>query len=384
LAPAGLLAEPASRAVTGDRFSEDLHRELDVAEARQREALAIFDEGGHELEAAETRVVLVSTLTRRASMGEAIDRAEIGTMIDHAIEAFDRLGDDFGSAIGRVSDGILAVAFGELDRARTLADEALPFAQRCGDRFSLSRIAYVRGMVADVEGDAPTAYRHIEDSLRLVDELGLHQAVTAQARLLGPLAERCDQPDLAAQWRAFVAQRGDGWTHYDGSVVASARNREGIAALAAGDIGRAARAHHAALEWFSAAGVHAGVAFTESCLGFLATAADDAPGAARHHAAALAAALEAGDPAPIALALEGCAGAPGDPVVTATLLGAADRLWCAAAIERTHRAQVDAIAARARVELGDDRYAAALAAGAALERGRTLELARSTWSQRTL
>ena len=233
-------------------------------------------------------------------------------------------------------------------------------------------------MVADVEGDAPTAYRHIEDSLRLLDELGLHQAVTAQARLLGPLAERCDQPDLAAQWRAFVAHRGDGWTHYDGTVVASARNREGIAALAAGDIGRAARAHHAALEWFSAAGVHAGVAFTESCLGFLATAGDDAPGAARHHAAALAAALESGDPAPIALALEGCAGASGDPVVTATLLGAADRLWCATAIERTHRAEVDAIAARARAELGDDRYAAAHAAGAALERGRTLELARAT------
>ena len=311
-------------------------------------------------------------------MGEAIDRAEIVAMVDDATEAFDRLGDDFGSAVVRVTDAILAVAFGELDRARALADAALPFAQRCGDRFSLSRISYVRGMVADLEGDAPTAYRHIEDSLRLLDELGLHQAVTAQARLLGPLAERCDQPDLAAQWRAFVAHRGDGWTHYDGTVVASARNREGIAALAAGDIGRAARAHHAALEWFSAAGVHAGVAFTESCLGFLATAADDAPGAARHHAAALAAALEAAtrrrSPSPWRAAPE----RPRDPVVTATLLGAADRLWCATAIERTHRAEVDAIAARARAELGDDRYAAAVAAGAALERGRTLELARAT------
>ena len=69
LALAGLLAEPASRAVTGDRFGEDLHRELDVAEARQREALAIFDDGGHELDAAETRVVLVTTLTRRAVDG---------------------------------------------------------------------------------------------------------------------------------------------------------------------------------------------------------------------------------------------------------------------------------------------------------------------------
>ena len=66
--------------------------------------------------------------------------------------------------------------------------------------------------------------------------------------------------------------------------------------------------------------------------------------------------------------------------MTATLLGAADRLWRPTAVARTHRAQVDAIAARARAELGDDRYAAAFATGEALDRTRSLELARGVSS----
>ena len=242
-------------------------------------------------------------------MGEAIDRAEIVAMVDDAIEVFDRRGDDFGSAVVRVTDAILAVAFGELDRARALADAALPFAQRCGDRFSLSRVSYVRGMVADVEGDAPTAYRHIEDSLRLLDELGLHQAVTAQARLLGPLAERCDQPDLAAQWRSFVAHRGDGWTHYDGTVVAVGAQPRGHR--------RAGRRRHRTRRPRPprrARVVPAPPASTPAWRSPSRASASSRRRATTHPRrpattrAALAAALEAGDPAPMALALEGCAG----------------------------------------------------------------------------
>ena len=166
----------------------------------------------------------------------------------------------------------------------------------------------------------------------------MHQAVTAQARLLGPLADRCDEPELAAQWRAFVNDRGDGWTHYDGTVVASARNHEGLAARAAGDLGRAADAHHAALEWYTSAGIPTGVAFTESCLGFLAAERGRPRRRGRHHAAALAAAVDVDDPAALALALEGRAADHRATRRTApTLLGAADRFWPAAAPSTARR-----------------------------------------------
>ena len=65
-------------------------------------------------------------------------------------------------------------------------------------------------MLADLDGDPATAYGHIERSLRLVDQLGIHQAVTAQARLLVPLAARWVTPGWpcsgARSWRA--AARG--------------------------------------------------------------------------------------------------------------------------------------------------------------------------------
>jgi hypothetical protein len=185
------------------------------------------------------------------------------------------------------------VVAGDLDRASAALAAGRPIAQRTGDRFATSRLDYVQGMLDDLGGDPAAAYRHIERSLRVADELGLREAVTAQARLLPPLAERCGQPDLAAQWRAFLGDRDSGWTHYDGSAMAAAHNREGLDARAAGDPGRAAAAHAQALDWYIAAGLDEGTAFTESCLGFLAADQGDEAAAGRHHAAALTAAVAA-------------------------------------------------------------------------------------------
>ena len=149
------------------------------------------------------------------------------------------------------------------------------------------------------------AYGHIERSLRLVDELGIHHAVTAQARLLVQLAERCGEDRLAAQWRSFVEGRGAGWTHYDASVMASAHNQDGLRARAEGDLDRAVTAHRAALEWYLTANIAAGIVFSESSLGFMATARGDEASAVCHHAAALVAAAASEDPNALALALEG-------------------------------------------------------------------------------
>ena len=251
------------------------------------------------------------------------------------------------------------------------------YAERNAERFALSRISLVRGTIADLRGDVHSAYRHVEHGLRLLDELGIHQAVTAQARMLAPLADRCDEPELAAQWRVFVNDRGDGWTHYDGTIMASARNHAGLAARTAGDLDHAADAHRSALEFYASAGIPSGIAFTRSCLGFLAAERGDDTEAAAHHEAALLAASAVDDPAALALALEGRAAGLADPTDRAVLLGGADRWWSAVvAAEPTHRADVAAIAEAARQALGDAAYAAALAEGASLDR-RTL-IARAT------
>ena len=54
--------------------------------------------------------------------------------------------------------------------------DARSHTRRTGERFSSSRVEWMLGMLADVGGDPATAYRHIERSLRLLDELGMGQA----------------------------------------------------------------------------------------------------------------------------------------------------------------------------------------------------------------
>ncbi len=378
LAGSGLYAEPPGPSAAGEALGAELHHELAIAERRQREALTIYLAAGDVLESARVKLLLLVTLGRRAAIGEPVDRDEVAALVREATAVFDRSGDDYGSAMVRAMDGTFAVVDGAFDRAVAAAHAAQVFARRIGDRFAMSRISYVLGMVADVLEDPGAAYRHIEHGLRLVDELRLHRAVTAQARLLAPLADRCGERELAAQWRTFLADRGEDWTHFDGTVVAAARNREGLAARAVGDLSRAERTHTAALEWYTAAGLPAGVAFSESCLGFLASQRGAIVDAALHHGRALSAAIRSEDGAVLALAVEGCASVRRDPAAAVMLLAGAAVVRAAAPPTEaaTHRDDIRAVDERAHATLGAAGHDAARAAGAALDRHRLLLLAR--------
>ena len=367
LASVGLVAEPGIRA--GADASTDLHDELLVAEHRQREALALDEVGGDEWAIANDCLLLLSTLTRQASVGERIDVAEVDALRACASAMFEQLGDDYGMSVTMVTSAMLAIAQGDLERAADEAAAAEAITRRTGELFAASRLEYVLGMLADLAGDAAAAYGHIERSLRLVDQLGVHQAVTAQARMLVPLAARMGDAGLAAQWRSFVESRGEGWTHFDGSVMAAAQNRTGLRARSAGEHERSATAHRAARDWYRDAHVPTGVALSESCLGFLASERGDHDAAREHHAAALVAAVASDDAAAIGLALEGAAAVAagdGEHGRAATLLGAAGASWARVpdAI-RTHRADIDAVGAAVRAELGDERFERAIEAGAA-------------------
>ena len=234
LALSGLVTEPTGRTAGGPAEGDDPRRAWRPprpANASRRDVPG----SGDDHDVATSRAPPAEHAGPAGLVRRAVDADEVGVLVDDAAARFDGLGDDFGSAVVRVTHAMFAIATGDLAWRRSSIEAALQHAERSGDRFSTSRIEYVLGMIDDLADDPQRAYRHIERSLRLADELGINQAVTAQARLLGPLAERCGEPELAATWRAFVADRSDGWSHYDATVMALARNHEGLGARAAGD-----------------------------------------------------------------------------------------------------------------------------------------------------
>jgi predicted ATPase/DNA-binding SARP family transcriptional activator len=368
----GLLAD-----FGGMRRAGGFEEELELADRRQLSAAAIGIERGDELVVAYARSQRSLTLTRRVLAGFAVDRAEIADLIDSAIASFDEHGDHFGAGQTRIMQAVGLFAAGDRVGCARAAQSARDHAEQCGDRFVSGRAEWIEGLLADAEGDVEGAYRHIERGLQYLDELGMGHEVTAQAGLLTKLAERRGESDLASQWRTFVAGRAGGVARHDVLLRASASNGEGTAARAVGDLQQALAAHRAALASYVEAGVLGGVAFTESCLGFLAAEMGEAHAAATHHTNALRAANRAGDGAGIALALEGVASGStdGQPERAAMLLGAASRLWSDVAVERSHRADVETVADHVRRTIGDARFAASYERGTTLETAAAVDLA---------
>jgi hypothetical protein len=267
---------------------------------------------------------------------------------------------------------------GDRDGCARAAQSARDHAEQCGDRFVRGRVEWIEGLLADAAGDTDRAYRCTERGLRFLDELGMGHEVTAQASLLVELAERRGEHELASQWRTFVAGRTGGPARHDVLLRASVRNGEGATARAAGQLDRALAAHREALVAYTEAGVRGAVAFTESCLGFLAAEMGESQAASAHHATALDVATRAGDAAATALALEGVASGLDDRQAerVASLLGAAGRLWTQAGAPPSHRADVDATADHARRTLGAMRFAAAYERGSQLEPAAAVDLGR--------
>jgi len=355
--------------------------ELDLADRRQRDAVALGLEAGDDLIVAYARSQHALTLTRRALAGLAVDRDELAALVEAAATAFEHFDDQFGAGTTRTIEAVGLLAAGDLDRCATAIRSARDHALRCGDRYVQGRAEWIAGLLADAAGDAPGAYRRIERGLLLLDELGMGREVTGQASLLVTMAERAGQPHLAAQWRRFVAARTGGLARHDVLLTASARNAEGLQARRAGDLDRALAAHLDALASYEQARTQSAIAFTESCLGFLSAERGDPAGALVHHAAALEAATLAAAPGALALALEGMAAGCGDgrAELAAVVLGAASRLWSASPDPgaATHRADVAAVADRMQSLLGPDAFAAAYARGARMGEAEALATARS-------
>jgi hypothetical protein len=321
------------------------------------------------------------TLVRRRLAGVAIDTDELTRLLEQAVAGFVALGDDFGLGMTRVIQAVAALGAGDLQEASVAVEAARRHGTRSGDRFARGRASWIEGLIAQARGDDANAYRLVERGLRLLDELGMGREVTAQAGVLITLAEAAGEQDLAAQWRTFVGDGGGGLARHDLLVMASARNGEGLRAREAGNFELARVAHLEALRRYRDAGVSGGVAYTESCLGFLADQMGQRDVAAAHHAAALSEARDADEPGSIALAVEGMASGFLDDRAewAALMLGAAKALWdfTAARDPVSHREDVAAIGERVRQLLGADVFDAAFARGTKLGREQIVTIARS-------
>jgi hypothetical protein len=371
----GLLADFGERSSEPGGFAPELER----AEARQRRALELQLDVGDDVAVAYTRAFLALTLTRRALAGLPRDGDELAALVASAVEAFDALDDPFGLGMVRTVDAVHALVAGDPDRSQRAADAAFDAAVRSGDHFVRGRVEWIRGLLARAVGDPDRAYRHIERGLLFLDELGMGQEVTVQAALLVDLAEQRGRATLAEQWRTFVFARGGGLARHDILLLASTRNREALQARRIGDLTRSRAAHLAARDAYVEADVSAAIGFTESCLGFVASALGDYDDALAHHVAALSAAVDAHDPATLALALEGLASVTADDAA-AVLVGGAAGIRDGASVdlaELTHRDDVAMVAARARDALGDAEFSSAYGRGRTMSSGDLVALARS-------
>lgn len=345
----------------------ELESASEIAERRQRRAVAMSAELGDDHVTAYCQFLLLATMmTRRASAGKPFDSEEFARLAASAYDVFVRFENHYGAGCTRVTEALAALLVGDIGAATVATETARTHAEASGERYLTSRVEYLLCVMADLADEPRVAYRHAERSLRLLDELGIHEAVTAQARLLPALAERGGEPELAAQWRRFVADRNGSWSHFDGTVVAAAQNRDGLAARKSGDLNRAVAAHTSALEWYEAADLTAGVAFSASCLGFIDAARGDPAMAARHHRRALHAAIRSGDADSLTLALEGIAGALDLSEEAGWVLGAARRRreLASGGAAASHREDVAAIADALRASLGDAAFEDAIAKGA--------------------
>jgi predicted ATPase len=193
-----------------------VEREVFGSEVRVKEAVALASTTDDDSLLAYARAMLALTLARRAMFGlRQGEEPQMAELLTSARGTFERQADEFGLALVSIVGIIDAVTKEDVGRATVLCEGAVARAARHPDRFARGRLAWFEGMLAESAGDPVAAYRHVERGVRLLDELGMGPEVTTHGALLARLAETNGEPELAAQWKAFVLERAGTWGHDD-------------------------------------------------------------------------------------------------------------------------------------------------------------------------
>ncbi|WP_433349296.1 BTAD domain-containing putative transcriptional regulator [Microtetraspora malaysiensis] len=343
----------------------------DVAdrEDRRREALRQYEEADDPGGLARAQWFLAYTAI---DLG---DLAVAGELLDLALPAFRSAGDLWGTAAALATRAKLAHVRGDLDALRRDGERSLALFDEIGDRWGRLEATGWLGALAEMTGDLDEAARLHRDGLRLAEELELWPEVGGRHAWLGWIALRRGDfaeagEHCARALRLAVEQRHQAGEIFAKMGLAFAARQEGRLDLAETHLRdvleRAPRRNSG-----EAAPPYLPLVLIE--LGFVAELRGDAPVAYDLHLEAFHLAAGFDTSRNMTIVLDGLAGAlslAGHHERAAWLLGAAAASRASGALSPApapaERADIDRVTTRVRTALGEERFAAEAALGAAL------------------
>lgn len=248
--------------------------------------------------------------------------------------------------------------------------ESLAICEELGDIQERAWVLNRMGWLAREQGDTALAHARLEKSLELYRELGDSDGIIEGLNTLGEVAVIQENPARATMLleESLALSRSVGYA----IGTAWALNHLGHVAQLEHDYGRATQLHMESLAVFREFGEQQiGTPSAHQSLGECALAQDDLVGAQAWLSAGLEQFRKLGHQAGVARCLAGLgsmAGMSGRPAQAARVWGAADALRQAIGgrPDPAARATYERAVALARAQLGDEAFAAAWAAGAAL------------------
>ncbi|RFS84548.1 AfsR/SARP family transcriptional regulator [Actinomadura spongiicola] len=337
----------------------------DRAAAARDEALRRVDATG----AAGTRAWARWFLT--LAYFQTDDVAEAAVTLEEALTGFRACGDRWGEAAALALRAMHGHAHGDPAAMRRDAERADRLFGETGDRWGRLQAIEGLGALAELTGDYDRAERLQRDGQRMAEELHMWPDVASRMAWRGWIAHlRGDQPSarrLFGRAMRVAVEQGHA------SAVTFADLGLGLVALADGRLDDAQDRFEGMLRAVSPEDFPPlYLPLIQIALGQVAEARGDVATAVTYQRDALAVAIRLESPRDLAGSLEGLAGALN---LSGRHREAAEALGKAAAIRADtgvlpgpiERDDIDRAAGRARGEMGEDAFAAAAAAGKALE-----------------
>ncbi|GEC08112.1 SARP family transcriptional regulator [Streptomyces spinoverrucosus] len=297
------------------------------------------------------------------------DQAASEELIDQALDAFQALGDTWGTAAALSVRANQAHVRGDLTRlAHDGRHSARLFAELADGWGQLQTIEPLAAL-AEMAGDYDRAAQLHQDGLRMAEDLGLWPDAADRLTSLGSTAMLTGDHARAREFHQRAMRLAAEHSYKPGEIHAEVGI--GLGARRAGQLDTAEAHMRHVLRWQSMMSFEPGRALVLAELGFIAEQRGDADQALRLHLEGWAAARNTGDARAMALALEGLAGAhalAGRHVHAAVLLGAAHaaRDSVGMPLPAAERGDVDRITQTVREHLDEAAYRTAYRRGSGL------------------